>query len=92
MKPNQQDTGDAASRVTRTLRELLPYTQLGWQMVATVLLALGAGYLMDRWLGTKPVFLVVGMVAGIGAAIVEFIRTAQTLVGTKRNTRKPRNP
>ena len=38
--------------VSESLRELLPYTNLGWQLLATVLLFFGAGYLIDGWLDT----------------------------------------
>lgn len=48
---------------------------LGWLMAACILVGLGAGYLMDRWLGTAPWLLIVGLLLGIVAAFVELLRT-----------------
>lgn len=87
MKTSPIDPSDSSSQFSRALRELLPYTQLGWQMLATMMLALGAGYLADRWLGTQPVLLVVCLIVGVIVAIVQFVRTAQTLSEPDKRTR-----
>ncbi len=45
----------------------------GFQLAFAVLLFLGAGILVDRWLHTKPVFTLVGVVVGLGAGMYAFI-------------------
>ncbi len=45
----------------------------GFQLAFAVLLFLGAGLLVDRWLHTKPVFTLVGVVVGLGAGMYAFI-------------------
>lgn len=42
---------------------------LGVRLGVSVILGLGAGLLLDNWLGTLPVFTLIGMVLGIGAAM-----------------------
>lgn len=45
----------------------------GFQLAFAVLLFLGAGILVDRWLHTKPIFTLVGVVVGLGAGMYAFI-------------------
>jgi ATP synthase protein I len=42
---------------------------LGIRLGASVGIGLGAGLLLDSWLGTRPIFILIGMVLGIGAAM-----------------------
>lgn len=51
-----------------TLRALAVATQLGTAIAASLGLAIGGGYLLDRWLGTRPVFLLIGIVVGLIAS------------------------
>ena len=39
----------------------------------------GIGWLLDRWLGTKPWLMVVGLVLGAAAGFYEFIRLTSKL-------------
>ena len=39
----------------------------------------GAGWLLDRWLGTKPWLLVTGIVLGAAAGFYQFIRLTAKL-------------
>ncbi|HEY7526925.1 MAG TPA: AtpZ/AtpI family protein [Candidatus Limnocylindria bacterium] len=42
---------------------------LGIRLGISVILGLGGGLLLDNWLHTIPIFTLVGMVLGIGAAM-----------------------
>ena len=42
---------------------------LGLRLGISVILGLGGGLLLDSWLKTSPIFTLVGMVLGIGAAM-----------------------
>ena len=46
----------------------------GIALFASVVTFCAAGYLLDRWLGTQPWFLVGGIVLGSAAGLFEFIR------------------
>jgi F0F1-type ATP synthase assembly protein I len=42
---------------------------LGLRLGISVILGLGGGLLLDSWLSTSPIFTLIGMVLGIGAAM-----------------------
>jgi ATP synthase protein I len=52
---------------------------LGTMLFACVAVGLAAGYFADRWLGTQPWLLLVGLGLGIVAAGVNFYRTIKAL-------------
>jgi ATP synthase protein I len=45
---------------------------LGCSVVASLLVCIGAGILIDRWLGTDPFGVLIGMVLGLVAAGYSF--------------------
>ncbi len=45
----------------------------GFQLALAVLLFLGAGVLVDRWLHTRPIFTVIGVLVGLGGGMYAFI-------------------
>lgn len=71
--------------LSEAFRDLLPYTSLGWQLVATILIFFGIGYALDAWLGTKPILTVILAVAGVIAGLVSFIRMALSLTKRSKN-------
>jgi ATP synthase protein I len=52
---------------------------LPFELIAPPLLAGGIGYLLDRWLHTKPLFMLVLGLAGMVLGIVNAVRTASLL-------------
>jgi ATP synthase protein I len=46
---------------------------IGWAIIGTLIAGIGfwggAGYLVDRWLGFRWLFLPIGMVLGMGAGV-----------------------
>jgi ATP synthase protein I len=42
---------------------------LGLRLGVSVILGVGGGLLLDRWLGTRPIFTLIGMVLGVAAAM-----------------------
>jgi F0F1-type ATP synthase assembly protein I len=45
----------------------------GFQLALAILLFLGAGLLVDRWLHTRPIFTLIGVLVGLGAGMYVFI-------------------
>ena len=41
---------------------------IGCSVVVSLLVCIGGGVLLDRWLGTSPIMVLIGMVAGMIAA------------------------
>ena len=50
-----------------------------FSLFAAVVSGLIVGWLLDRWLGTKPWLLVVGIILGAAAGFYEFIRETSKL-------------
>ena len=50
-----------------------------FSLFAAVAGGLGLGWLLDRWLGTRPWLLVTGLVLGAAAGFYEFIRASSKL-------------
>jgi ATP synthase protein I len=48
-------------------------------LFASVTSFCGIGWLLDRWLGTKPWLLVIGIVLGAAAGFYQFIRLTSKL-------------
>ena len=50
---------------------------LGLRLGISVLIGLGGGLVADNWLRTSPLFTLIGMVLGIGAAMVTIWNVAR---------------
>jgi len=79
----------------RGLSEAGPYLGLGAQLGFTVVFFTAMGYLIDRWLGTLPWFLLGGAALGMVAMFVQLIRVSremgeQALLDRKRRQRARR--
>jgi ATP synthase protein I len=48
---------------------------LSAELVVTTLVGTGLGWLVDRWVGTTPVFLIIGLLAGGAAGISRIFRS-----------------
>lgn len=54
--------------------QLFTYGNLGVEMLVAVLMGTFGGYLLDRWLGTRPWFMLVGFVLGAAAGFKNIFR------------------
>ena len=63
---------------------------LGCSVVTSLLLCIGAGILIDRWLGTDPIGVLVGVALGMVAAgysFYELVKVSSRKSGARRPTR-----
>ena len=60
-----------------TWRALGELSSLGVAMVLATIIGLGGGYYADRWLGTSPWLLLIGLGFGIAAAFVILFRSTR---------------
>jgi len=65
--------------ISEALRELLPYTNLGWQLVASILLFFGIGYGFDHLLDTGSTLTIVFAVIGIFIGLWSVLKSAHDL-------------
>jgi len=60
---------------SRVLREAAPYLGLGTTLAGSLLLGVGAGYWLDRRLGTSPWLLLAGALLGIFSGLFQLYKT-----------------
>jgi ATP synthase protein I len=53
--------------------------RIGVELVAAMVVAMGAGWLLDRWLGTKPWLMIVFFFLGSAAGIMNVYRAVNGL-------------
>lgn len=58
-------------------REMMRYAILGVEFAVIVTAFVYGGFLLDKKLGTRPVFVLVGMVLGFAGGMYRFIRVAR---------------
>ena len=51
----------------------------GTELVGCVIVGAVFGYMLDNWLGTKPVFLIIMLILGVIAGFVNVWRTTQNI-------------
>ena len=61
---------------------------MGFVLLSEVLAGVVLGWLLDWWLGTSPIFLIIGALLGVTIALTNFIRQAMK-VG-RRSARRDR--
>jgi ATP synthase protein I len=57
-------------------RELGRYSALGFEMALSVVIGLGIGYYLDKWLGTAPWLMILWMGFGFAAGVRSLYRAA----------------
>ncbi len=79
MTHDNDPSGDSAGRGPRQTRppNWALGMDLGVRLGLSVIIGLGGGLLLDNWLQTSPVFTLIGMVLGIGAAMVTIWNVAR---------------
>lgn len=66
--------------------------RIGTELVAAIVVAVGIGLLLDKWLDTKPWFLITFVILGAGAGMMNVFRLANKLGGTAGYNRPPDGP
>lgn len=59
-------------------RSLGEVATIGITLVVSTVIGLGAGYYADRWLGTSPWLLLLGLLLGIVAGFVNLFRSVRS--------------
>lgn len=68
---------------------------LGWRMslelLAGIVVGLGLGYALDGWLGTKPLFMIILMLLGLGGGFMNVIRVSKNVEKKLEAAKKDNN-
>ena len=77
-------------------RELGKYSALGLEMALSVVIGMGIGYYLDRWLGTGPWLMIVWISLGVppgGRSLYRAaVRSGKDLEKDEERRRKPGGP
>lgn len=73
----------------RELGQGYKYVSLGLTFAGGIVMFMGAGFLLDRWLGVLPLFTVVGTLVG---SVLSFIRVYTRLRADEEAARQERGP
>lgn len=79
MAQKRKDDGFSLERTTQSLQENL--TRSGsaagasYTLIGAIILLGGAGYAIDRWAGTSPWGLIVGLLLGIVVGFYELVKS-----------------
>jgi len=68
------------------------YAGLGFQFAAAILVLGGLGYWADEKLHTKPLFLIVGVLAGATGGFISLIKGVPAPTGGTRRSEEPSEP
>lgn len=74
------------------LMEASPYLGLGLQLAVAMVFFTGAGYLLDRWLGTLPWLTVAGAAMGMVGVFYQIVRVSSELNRENRSRKRDRPP
>lgn len=66
--------------------------RIGLELVSALIVGVGIGYMLDRWLGTKPWLLILFFVLGSAAGLLNVFRAAKGLGGAVGYKKGPEAP
>lgn len=83
LKAAREKAGESSGPVPAKLQYESTSMGLGFRMsielMVGLLVGLGIGWLLDGWLDTKPLFMIVLMFVGLGAGILNVVRASKEL-------------
>lgn len=72
-------------RIDKTaLQSLASLGSIAFVVVAALLVGIGGGYLLDQWLGSEPLFVLLGGFLGLVGAAVQSWRILKPFIGEDR--------
>lgn len=76
---SEENSGPVPSRLQYESSSAGLGFRMGIELMVGVVVGLGLGWLLDRWLDTKPLFMIVLMILGMGAGILNVVRASKEL-------------
>jgi len=80
--PSRRDDPSDPRLTRRAIR--LQMAGVGLEFAASVLGGLALGYFLDDWLGTAPLFLMLGVFGGLATSVIRLLRLSRRLDRLRR--------
>ena len=68
----------------------LQFMGIGWYIALAIVAGTLAGHYLDNWVGTSPLFLLLGLLGGVFLAFYGTYRMVITFLTGKENTSEPK--
>jgi len=72
---------------TQVWRAVGAFSAVGFAFVLAVVIGAGAGLVLDRWLGTSPLFFLILFFMGVVAGMLNVFRMASRFLDDERRSR-----
>lgn len=73
-----RDVDNEDATLATVTRQYAHYAIVGIMFPVAIMLGFFGGYMLDRWLGTVPLFALIGLLFGVAAAIRNLLQTVAT--------------
>ena len=73
--PNDHFLARSLEALQENVRRAGPAAAAGYTLIGAILLLAGVGYLVDRWAGTAPGFMLAGLLVGLVVGFYELAKT-----------------
>jgi F0F1-type ATP synthase assembly protein I len=73
--PNGHFLARSLEALQENVRRSGPAAGAGYTLIGAILLLAGVGYLLDRWTGTTPGFMLAGLLVGLVVGFYELAKT-----------------
>jgi F0F1-type ATP synthase assembly protein I len=76
---NNEDQESQFSNLTSAYRKAMPYINLVYVMIASILMIGALGWFIDDYFQTKPFYIIIGIFAGLGLGFYGFFKGLKKL-------------
>jgi len=78
-KQNQDNQESQLSNLSLAYKKALPYLNLAYVLIASILMIGALGWFGDKYFQTKPVLTIIGIFAGLGVGFYNFFKSIERL-------------
>ena len=79
MRPRAEKMTEKKDSTADAMRSFGALGSVGLSFVIAIVLGVGGGLLIDRWMGSSPVGFFVGFALGVAAGIVNVVRSSKSI-------------
>ena len=78
-KQNQDKKRSQLSNLSVAYRKAVPYLNLAYVLIASILMMSAIGWFGDKYFQTKPVLTIIGIFSGLGLGFYNFFKSIERL-------------